>query len=303
MGTVELIHGAAKRARAQFRRSLALPTENSLAQAQWANEKDRKIVIPESAWSTPESHEANAFLMRRSGEWPKALLACAKWLADEPFSVRPAFLGSFIGFRPEHNLIAEKFASAGLTADPNSAGLLNNRAVVRAYLGQIEEAMSDIRGATRSDKGRNNAALLATLGLVAFRSGRPEIGRCLYLRSMAWLNYAREWTSVARAFLYWLREELREGTPDMDDYVAMAAKIATAPMANGQPELIGMSSLVKDEAHVLKLRHEPSQSTTQLLLPLEEFAQQEALFLIPDDAQKPSRSALDYVKLALAGAS
>jgi hypothetical protein len=300
IGTVELIHGASKRAREQFKRSLMAPTENSLAQAQWAHEQDRRIQIPSNAWNTPGSHEANALSLRQTREWSQALDACADWLAEEPFSVRPAFVGSFIGFRPEHNLIAEKFASAGLAADPGSVGLLNNRAVVRVYRGDLDLAMNDIRAATKLERGKSNPALLATLGLLAFRVGFPEIGRQLYQRALSWLYISKERTAVARGFLYLTREEIRADPSRASTYVSVATKIGKAPIVTGQPELIGMADLVQEEWKAAMVVKSAAHGDDEARFPPAEFWHQASLFDVPGEALEQTRLAAEYANLAIA---
>ena len=156
VGTVEIEHGATKKAKNLFNTSLITPTANSLAQAQWAVGQDSSIVIPASAWQTPDSYEASTLVARQERNWTKAIMECAKWLADEPFSIRPIYMGSYISFCPNLYSTAEKFANAGLRCDPNNTTLLNNRAVARAYLGRLDEAFIDVKTA----QGNNEAKIV-----------------------------------------------------------------------------------------------------------------------------------------------
>ena len=84
IGTVELVNGSVKKAKALFAQSMEVPTENAVAQAQWAAEREPRIAIPTSAWMVPLTHEANALRSRASRSWELVLDACALWLADEP---------------------------------------------------------------------------------------------------------------------------------------------------------------------------------------------------------------------------
>lgn len=248
VGTVELMHGTAKRAKSLFQTSLISPTDNSLAQAQWAVCQEAKIVIPDSAWLIPESFEARTLASRHDHDWNNALQTCAKWLADEPFSVRPAMLGSYLAFRPEHTGMAEQFASAGLRCDNANSMLLNNRAVARVYQGKIDEAYEDIELALQDTGARDDAHLLATLGLIAFRSGRPDLGRDLYGQSVGWFSHRKERASVASALLYWLREEVRVDRSIIPKAIDMAQRISKMSAASKQPELRGMADLLLEEA-------------------------------------------------------
>jgi len=298
VGTVELINGATKRARQRFHESLVAPTENSLAQAQWATEQDRKIVIPAAAWTTPDSHEALALARRQDRDWATVLRFCAAWLAEEPFSSRAAMMGSFVGFRPEHNAAAEQFASAGLRCDSGHVGLLNNRAVARAYLGRTSEAYSDVREATRHDTGRNSAALLATLGLIAFRSGMPDLGREFYERSIAWLTASKDHTSVARALIYLAREEIRSDPARTASSIELAHRVAKSQYAYRQPEILGMSELVIEEAE-RAASTERTFPANEAGLPAsaDDFRHQAALFRTPKNIQSGWTRIPDFSRL------
>ena len=296
VGTVELIDGATKRAKFLFDKSLIAPTENSLAQAQWAVERESKIVIPASAWKTPASYEAKALAFRRARNWKNALQACAAWLAEEPFSSRPAMMGSYLAFRPEYQRMMEQFASAGLRRDPDNFPLLNNRAVARAYLGRTEEAYADVKTALQHASARNDAHLMATLGLIAFRSGMPELGREYYGLSIAWFSQSREYTSVASAILYLSREEVRIAPTAVPIAIDLAKRIAKSPVATRQPELIGMTELVLEEA--------PAYATKKPLLNVpviagastDDLKIQASLFQVPEKAKTIASRLSDFSK-------
>ncbi|MDP1997160.1 MAG: hypothetical protein Q8J90_08160 [Gallionella sp.] len=298
IGTVELVHGTTKRAKALFSKSLIAPTENSLAQAQWAVEHDSKIVIPLAAWQTPESYEAKTLASRQAHDWQNALQTCASWLADEPFSIRPALMGSYLGFRPEHAAMAEQFATAGLRCDSANSHLLNNRAVARVYQGKINEAYADVRAALEHGSARDDAHLMATLGLIAFRSGMPELGREYYALSIAWFSQAKENTSVASAMLYLLREEMQIDQSAISQSVDMAHRIAKLPMAIRQPELIGMTELVLEEARVAA-NVSPAASDRAIVAPAshDEFSRYASLFHVPEKAKQLALRLGDYSAL------
>lgn len=298
VGTVELDHGATKRAKEWFNRSLIAPTDNSLAQAQWAVEQDTKIMIPTAAWQTPASFEAKTLASRQARDWTNALQACAAWLTDEPFSLRPALMGSYLGFRPESYAMAEQFASAGLRCDSTNISLLNNRAVARAYQGKIEDAYTDVRAALEYIPGRENPHLMATLGLIAFRSGMPELGREYYKLCIAWFSHSKERDSVAAAMLHLLREEIRIDQSAIPSAVDMAKRIAKLPAAMRQPEIIGMTELFFEEAHVAA-NTALSSNNLGLVAPASssEFSHQASLFRIPEKAKQRVSSLSDYSEI------
>jgi tetratricopeptide (TPR) repeat protein len=247
LGTLELENGSVKRAKSLFKTSLSDPTENSLAQAQWAFERESKIVIPNSAWLTPEPHEASTLASRQCYEWSEALRTCAAWLADEPFSVRAALMGSYLGFRPEHTSVGEQFATAGLRCDSSNFMLLNNRAVARTYQGKIDEAYSDVSMALQCGGAREDAHLIATLGLIAYRSGQPELGRVFYGWSISWFRHLQDRTSILYAILYQLREETRHDRTSIGFATDVAKRIKLSSFALRKPELVGLADLLIQE--------------------------------------------------------
>jgi tetratricopeptide (TPR) repeat protein len=287
VGTVELMHGTVKRAKSMFQMSLIAPTDNSLAQAQWAVSKDAKIVIPDSVWMTTDSYEAKTLASRINHDWGNALRTCSAWLADEPFSVRPAMLGSYLGFRPEHAEIAEQFATAGLRCDSTNTMLLNNRAVARVYQGKIKEAYEDINAALQDGHARHDAHLLATLGLIAFRSGDIDFGRDCYKQSIGWFSNAKESASVASAMLYLLREEIRIDKSGIPESIDLVERISKMPIAVKHPELFGMTQLFLEEARADAGSGSIFNECAQSQQPSqEELFRCASLFHVPDKAKQ-----------------
>lgn len=210
IATLEMDHGKHKRARQLFSDSMHSPSENSLAQTQWASEKDRKIVIPISAWDVPGSDEARAMAARVRHDWDGVLDASEAWLASEPFAARPAAMASFASFTFEQNVRSEEIASRALVSHPDDALLLNNRSVARAYQGDATGAVDDVAMALKQTELKADYPVLyATLGLAAYRGGAPETGGDCYLRAIEELTKAKRLKTAVLASLFWIREELR----------------------------------------------------------------------------------------------
>lgn len=256
IGTIELTQGSIKKAKNLFRLSLQAPTENSLAQAQWAFEQDSKIAIPTAAWQTPAAYEAQALAFRQAHKWRQAVEACRQWLAVEPFSWRPAVLGSYLGFHPDQSPLAEQFATAGLTAAPTDLMLLNNRAVARAYQGKLLEAFADVKMALSQIQGREYPHLLATLGLIAFRAGYIDLGTSCYASSVSWFVGLKRQESAASAALHYGRELARIGSKDADAVGKFAKSVLSSALISNMPELKGyadylLEQLASSETHQL----------------------------------------------------
>lgn len=212
LATVELEYGKHRSSRALFARSLKEPSENTVAQVQWAVERDSHIVVPFEAWQVPRPHEAKALAARLAGDWDGVLDATELWLQDEPYATRPAMIGSFVSFTEGQFRRSERLASQALLSNPDATVLRNNRAVVRAYLGDLAGAWDDVRR-SMGREADTHPYLLATMGLIAYRSGDPELGAQGYRAAMAHFVKQKNVPSVVLASLFWLRELHRAQDP------------------------------------------------------------------------------------------
>ena len=208
LATLDLAAGKHRRARGLFRRSLEDPTENAVAQVEWAKRTEPSLVVPQMARQVPNSFEAHYWRARRAGNWAVAV-ACAKdWLLDEPFSSRPATYGSSIAAMAlDDYSAAESFARMGLVADQKDNSLWNNLAVALARRDKPYDAayaFSRITASPRDSLPRFVAN--ATRGLIAFRMGQVELGRRWY--SEADLG-ASDGDMRKLVLLHWATEELR----------------------------------------------------------------------------------------------
>jgi tetratricopeptide (TPR) repeat protein len=182
VATALLYDGAVIKARRMFQESLENPTENVVAQAQWASSRTSGIVIPQKALTIPHNFEANALRGRMLGQWAHVLEDCWSWADYEQTSTRPTTLGSYIAgvvFGDAEAML--EFAERGAVVDPKNAMIHNNLAVAFAHLGRLKEAWSAFeRIVIEHESTSNRSVLLATLGLLLFRSGDEVEGRRLY---------------------------------------------------------------------------------------------------------------------------
>lgn len=206
LGGLELLNGRQRFARRYFKQSLIDPTENALAQAIWTQKILPHMDIPLDPLQSAQTYEANARRALAERRWPDSVNACRAWLEDEPFSSRPAVLGSFIcAVALEDFITSELMCRKGLQANPRHDLLTNNLVVSLACLGRIEEAQATLSAlASGVPDGETNITLTATRGLVAFRAGRVNEGRLFYdiaiariqsnqrLKALAMLHYALE---------------------------------------------------------------------------------------------------------------
>ena len=236
LGTLEMTDGTLRRAKELFRDALRVPTDNALAQAQWAHERQASVSRPtREAMSTPRSYEARSQFHRSRGEWEAALLEASKWLYDEPFSRVAAGCSSYLaGVALERYDESARLASIGLLSARRDPLLLNNLAFALASDGKLsaaEEAFQQVPPEA-FDADLTRVALLATRGLLFYRRGNLVEGRAYYEQAIAAARKQKNRLSVALASLYHAREALYAASPLVDEIWARAqadARGATQP--------------------------------------------------------------------------
>ncbi len=213
IGTIEALLGNARAARKLVGLSLIEPSENSIAQAAWLARKTGSTYLPPAPPTT--SSEANAWNSARSGLWVAALAEAKKWQSEQPFSSRPSVFGTHVAsVALGDHAEAVAFGRQGVLGNPDDFVLLNNLAFALASQDLTAEADHVLsRVNPRQMTPIQQATFQATTGLVAYRSGRAELGRFHYqaaIRLAAALRDKRE--HLAR--VYFAFEELRAGAAD-----------------------------------------------------------------------------------------
>lgn len=215
LGTLELSSGGDKKARELLQRSLAAPTDNSLAQGQWLAPKLPSLEVPLSL-EVAFPAEATAWKASSRGDWEVALDESSKWLADQPFDAEAATHASYVAAvgmdRFEDSL---RFAEIGLVANPHHATLANNRAYALTELGRLDEAELALRDVLARAEKVDLVAVLATAGLISFRRGDSTTGRQLYGRAIENAHRLGEKRSEAMARAMLVREELALNAVDV----------------------------------------------------------------------------------------
>ncbi len=229
LATLEASGGNVKRARRLCQFSLTEPAENAIAQAAWLS----RNIGGFSACSLPpessaKSSEANAWKASNDGQWNQALDEAKQWQAEQPFSSRPASLGSFIASTAlEKYGEAEKIIRQSLMSNRDDATLINNLAFVLAKQGKVVEADGVLsQQGPASTNQFQRVCLVATAGLVAFRAGDLARGRSLYRQA---ISSASTESLKSLAKIYLAIEELRvqshEAQVALKDATDSAAKL------------------------------------------------------------------------------
>ncbi len=211
LGTIEAREGNDREARRLFRQALEDPTDNAVAQAEWASRHVAGVPVPEAASEQPESWEARAWVAAGQNNHARAVEEAWGWYFDQPFASRPAEFGSYYASIDGGYDAGAEIARAGLRANPDDFLLLNNLSFCLASSDQAleaEEVYSRVRPAALPDG--QLPTYLATRGLIAFRLGEVEKGRSLYVESTA--CGGKEVNRVI-AMIMLAREELRIRSP------------------------------------------------------------------------------------------
>jgi tetratricopeptide (TPR) repeat protein len=226
LATLFLEDGAGAKARQLFRESLVDPTENAVAQAQWAVPRTAGLVVPPQLFLAPMTHEARALHDYTAGQWSDALERCWDWQEFEPTSSRPTITGSYIaGVAFEDGDAMLEFTDRGLAAEPHNQFLLNNRAVGLIYQGHLAEAERLLLGIVIDQAPMPaKATLYATTGMLLFRSGDMATGRSFYEKAITHPHVRQDRRFNALALWHLAREEARSGTAETPRAIARAER-------------------------------------------------------------------------------
>lgn len=181
LGTIEIENGNSKKGRKLLSFAMKAPTENTIAQAIHLNNRG-EISLAHDLQSPPDAFEAKALGAYYGGQWQDALHWSRQWQEDEPCSVRPAVLGTFVAITILHDYSsAIEIAKLGLQANPRAFPLINNLGVAYACSDNADDAKMEIAKVREAELDhRKKVTLEATRGLIAFRQGKADAGRRHY---------------------------------------------------------------------------------------------------------------------------
>lgn len=211
LATIEATAGRARVARQLFEQSLREPTDNAVAQAEWASRRLGLFSMPESALQVERAFEARAWTAYENQDWEEALAAAWDWLDDEPFASRAAVLGSVTAaVALDEGGHAVRLAHLGVLADPASVDLRMNLVFAHARAGQLEQAFEEhVRLEGPRLAGPQRVVWLANGGLIAYRAGYLRLGAQGYRAAVNLARELKDKTLEAVATAYWAGEALR----------------------------------------------------------------------------------------------
>lgn len=189
VATTFLEDGNRKGARRLLRLALLDPTENALAQVEWADRESRDgLHVEHAVRSLSDAYEADCWVKYSAGRLTEALVAAQAWRGDEPFADRPAAMISHIaGLLDDYDTII-RMTDEALLRHPDDHQARNNQ--VFANLSQLDfvpnatepELASILQFLIRRIHAKEGdlAQSVANLGLLYYRMGQLEHGQDCY---------------------------------------------------------------------------------------------------------------------------
>ena len=213
VATMEWRLGSDRQARRHMRQALEDPTENALAQAEWAQERGLFQDYDLTQTDAPLRFEATARHFAYEFQWKEAMEDADAWLSDQPFSTEAALFGSWTASQTEDYARALQFCERGRAANPKNVWLANNSAYALAKDGNPHAAQRWLAEAMSLEPdARQRAYLTATQGLVHFRQGQAAVGRQNYEEAISRLLAQKRRDEATMAKVILAEEEIRAGT-------------------------------------------------------------------------------------------
>lgn len=194
VATSFLDDGNRKGARRLLRIALQDPTENALAQVEWADRESQDGLHVESAMQRlSDAYEAECWVHYNAGRITEALRSAHEWLQDEPYADRPAsMLCHVAGLLDDYDTYLDVTKQL-LYRHPEDMHQRNNIIFIRfsstSYFHAADPTMiqADVQFLHRRVQARERdySHSLANLGLHDYRTGQLEDGRANYERAIA----------------------------------------------------------------------------------------------------------------------
>jgi len=177
LSTLEFNSGSSGKAKRHIRSALSAPNENTLAQAEFLENKFSFEFDPK-IYDIPCKFEALSWNSFAATRYTEALQQSRQWYLFQPFTSRPVMLSSYLAsviFSEDKHALGD--LDVALRVSPRNSGMLNNKAFCLARLGKLDEATKILTTLERqSIEPSERAVITATMGLVQFRKKNIEKG-------------------------------------------------------------------------------------------------------------------------------
>lgn len=212
VATIEM-QSNSKLARKLFRRALRKPTENSIAQAEWASRTMSSFSLEGIEVSAPRNFEALAWRHFKEAQWDQALEQGINWIFDQPFAVSPILFSGSTATLIENFERGAHIYRFGVAANPENQMLKNNLAFALASNNETQAAEVEFEKIDRTSLSvEEQITTTATEGLINFRKGFKDVGRAFYRRAIEIAQENKESSYALRALVFLAREEINART-------------------------------------------------------------------------------------------
>jgi len=200
LATIQIIDGNNKDARRNFNKALAVPNDNTIAQAIWVSQYYKMQITTKAEWfSDPLSSEAKYYNYDLLGDFEGALDAALEWQYDEPFSINPAIAAVYMASILEKYEDSEKYAKRALLLHHDDINLMNNLVFALAAQNKIKEAENILGTVIRHEQhiGKVSPQSIANLGMILYRNSDFIEGEKMYRTAIE--LYEKEQDSFRKA--------------------------------------------------------------------------------------------------------
>lgn len=261
IGTLEYFEGNYKKSELLFDQSLIDPTENSFAQSLWYKIEP----IPSQAFlQYMKSNEIQAHHHAMLDKFEESYIFAKGWINDEKFSIRPYKTASHIkgvimedyleGFNiMQEGILKQRLIKGNAIGKEEEMDYMNDLAYFLLKSNRLEEAQKYTNSmmSVILKKGKLNEhehVNLATLGLLAFRSGDSNLGRKLYRKSIEYFVKKNQLYNAGSAFLNYFEEEIRI-EKNKDSLLKLEKELENLINYKSKNDLIYLKNKIIKKAH------------------------------------------------------
>ena len=213
VGMVHLLNGKDKHARKVFEMAWKAASHNVVTHGEWVTRHHFPALEEKISGKFNESLEALTFSSYFAEDIDAAARSAADWTFEEPYSTKPVSMAAYLASLRGEYAVSEQFARRGLDSNPEDVGLRNNLVFALLKKGSVEEA--ERQQPCLPPQGiRNQICYIATQGLLNFKKGNAEVGRCLYAEAIGLAEKEKHLRLLSMARLNLALAELESGGVD-----------------------------------------------------------------------------------------
>ena len=213
-----------KEARRLFLQSLAEPTDNAIAQAEWASQATgERFLDADNIPRFKRANEAQALHSYGLGDYITSLRAAKGWIAEEQFSGRAYSAAAAAANTMDDYESAILICHEGIQHDPKSASLRNSLVFALASSNRLTEAEQALQGLRLAVVDPvSELVTIANQGLIAMRRADFNSGEVLYKRAISGFRVKGSEYLATCALAYFAREAKAAGHPKATEIICEA---------------------------------------------------------------------------------